>query len=577
MVVVLYLAGMLAVGGFFYFRNRSTNDLFAAGGQSPWWVSGLSSFMTVFSAATFVVWGGIAYEYGVVALSINMCYGVAALMAGYLVAGRWKAIGVSSGAEYVALRFGPGAAHFFTWVMMSYRLVGSAVALYGLAVLLTALMPLPAGHPLQDPDTGTLSVRAAILIFGGVVVLYTMVGGLWAVLMTDVVQFLLLTLAVSFVAPLMLMEIGGLEAFALQAPDGFFDLARGDFTWFFLAGWCLVNFFMIGAEWAFAQRYVSVRSPKDARKSAFLFGALYLVSPFLWLSPPLFYRVLDPTANPEQAYILASERVLPVGMMGLMVAAMFSATASMVSSQLNVFAGALTGALANAAKGRGSDGPRLLWIGRGLSGVLGGVLIAIALLIPHIGGAATVVIAVSSLIAGPLLAPALVGLLSRTLSTRSLWTVVGTSLVAGLVLKLLVPWVDGTFGHDWMQGLANWIQSSMRSVDLIIGVWIPVVVLAVALAAKRTHDAGWDRVSALRHRQQASPARGGVDRAPLVVVAAALALIGMSLLGVAYAMPEDRMTVGLFGAVILGVVGVILVMLRLGAYSRGGRSRGGAV
>ena len=324
MVVVLYLAGMLAIGGFFYFRNRSTNDLFAAGGQSPWWVSGLSSFMTVFSAATFVVWGGIAYQYGVVALSINMCYGIAALMAGYLVAGRWKASGVSSGAEYVALRFGPGAAHFFTWVMMSYRLVGSAVALYGLALLLTALMPLPAGHPFQDPDTGTLSVRAAVLIFGGVVVLYTMVGGLWAVLMTDVVQFLLLTLAVAFVAPLMLMEIGGIEAFALQAPDGFFDLARGDFTWFFLAGWCLVNFFMVGAEWAFAQRYVSVRSPKDARKSAFLFGGLYLVSPFLWLSPPLFYRVLDPTANPEQAYILASERVLPVGMMGLMVAAMFS-------------------------------------------------------------------------------------------------------------------------------------------------------------------------------------------------------------------------------------------------------------
>ena len=160
MVVALYLAGMLAIGGFFYFRNRSTNDLFAAGGQSPWWVSGLSSFMTVFSAATFVVWGGIAYEYGVVALSINMCYGVAALMAGYLVAGRWKASGVSSGAEYVALRFGPGAAHFFTWVMMGYRLVGSAVALYGLAVLLTALMPLPVGHLLQDPDTGTLSVRA---------------------------------------------------------------------------------------------------------------------------------------------------------------------------------------------------------------------------------------------------------------------------------------------------------------------------------------------------------------------------------------------------------------------------------
>ena len=74
-MLAVYLAGTLGLGIFFYFRNKTSEDMFSAGGQSPWWVSGLSSFMTVFSAATFVVWGGIAYKYGVVALSINMCYG----------------------------------------------------------------------------------------------------------------------------------------------------------------------------------------------------------------------------------------------------------------------------------------------------------------------------------------------------------------------------------------------------------------------------------------------------------------------------------------------------------------------
>jgi Na+/proline symporter len=99
---------------------------------------------------------------------------------------------------------------------------------------------------------------------------------------------------------------------------------------------------MIGADWAFAQRFLCVPSKKDARKSAYLFGILYLVSPLLWLLPPMIYRVVDPTADPEQAYILSCMSVLPVGMLGLMVAAMFSATASMVSSQLNVFSGVLT-------------------------------------------------------------------------------------------------------------------------------------------------------------------------------------------------------------------------------------------
>ena len=64
----------------------------------------------------------------------------------------------------------------------------------GLSVLISALMPLPDGHMLQDPETGNLSVTWAIIIFGCIVVLYTMAGGLWGVLMTDVIQFLILTL-----------------------------------------------------------------------------------------------------------------------------------------------------------------------------------------------------------------------------------------------------------------------------------------------------------------------------------------------------------------------------------------------
>ena len=107
-VLAVYLAGTLGLGIFFYFRNKTSEDMFSAGGQSPWWVSGLSSFMTIFSAATFVVWGGIAYKYGVVALSINMCYGTASLVVGYFVASKWKKTGVHTPSEYISLRFGEG-------------------------------------------------------------------------------------------------------------------------------------------------------------------------------------------------------------------------------------------------------------------------------------------------------------------------------------------------------------------------------------------------------------------------------------------------------------------------------------
>ena len=58
--LVIFLLGMFVVGGIFSRRMKNSKDMFSAGGQAPWWVSGLSGFMTVFSAGTFVVWGGIA-------------------------------------------------------------------------------------------------------------------------------------------------------------------------------------------------------------------------------------------------------------------------------------------------------------------------------------------------------------------------------------------------------------------------------------------------------------------------------------------------------------------------------------
>src|SRR5690606_39775493 len=71
--------------------------------------------------------------------------------------------------------------------------------------------------------------------------------------------------------------------------------------------WIVVHTFKLGGEWVFIQRFLAVKSPKDARKSAYLLGILYLVSPVIWMLPAMIYRIVDPNANPEQAYFLRSE------------------------------------------------------------------------------------------------------------------------------------------------------------------------------------------------------------------------------------------------------------------------------
>lgn len=562
LVLFVYLLGIFGVGVFLSTKNKSSEDMFAAGGESPWWTSGLSSFMTMFSAGTFVVWGGIAYQHGLVAVVINLCYGVAAILVGYFVAGHWKRMGVKTPAEFIELRFGAAAVQFYTWAMMIFRIVGVAVSLYSLSIVLVAMMPLADGNPLQDPETGNLSLMWAIIIFGGIVVVYTMAGGLWAVLMTDVLQFIVLNLAVIFIVPLAFGSVGGVAAFIEKAPEGFFALTSDKYTVFFLVGWVLIHFFMIGAEWAFAQRFICVSSEQDAKKSCYLFGALYLFSPMLWLLPPMIYRTIDPNADPQQAYILACRAVLPAGMVGLMVAAMFSATASMVSSQLNVFAGVLTEEIYRRVLRPLASEKHLVHMGRLFTIVLGAVLIGVSLLIPYLGGAEKVVVSITSLMVGPLLAPTIWGLFSQRVGIRAIWTTVAISFVLGLILKIGLG-ADGILISDTTAGVADWVQANGTTVDLIIGVVIPVGILTIMHFWRGETAAGWTRV-----QQQVSDvkAAGKVTVAsslPAIIVGGCLFLCALLMFALIPFNDEGHAILATFGAVLLLIAAAIFVIIKI--------------
>ncbi|WP_309379819.1 sodium:solute symporter family protein [Cerasicoccus frondis] len=560
-VLTVYLLGIFLVGLFLSTKNKSSEDMFAAGGESPWWTSGLSSFMTMFSAGTFVVWGGIAYQHGLVAVVINLCYGVAALLVGYFVAGHWKRMGVKTPAEFIELRFGVSAVQFYTWAMMVFRIVGVAVSLYSLSIVLVAMMPLAEGNPLRDPETGNLSLMWAIVIFGGIVVIYTMAGGLWAVLMTDVLQFIVLNLAVIFIVPLAFGTVGGIGGFIDKAPEGFFALTSDKYTVFFLVGWVLIHFFMIGAEWAFAQRFICVSSEQDAKKSCYLFGGLYLLSPMLWLLPPMIYRTINPDADPQEAYILACRAVLPAGMAGLMVAAMFSATASMVSSQLNVFAGVLTEEIYGRLIKPGATEKHLVTVGRGFTILLGAILIGVSLLIPHLGGAEKVVVAITSLMVGPLLAPTIWGLFSKRVSLSAIWTTVAISFLVGLIFKLGLG-KDGFLVMESTAGLANWAQANGTTVDLIIGVVIPVVILTVMHYSLSDVAAGWTRVEEQVSAVIAAGKKTEASSMPAIIVGGCLLVCALLMFGLIPFNDSGHGILAIFGGVLVLISGTIFFLIK---------------
>ena len=533
--ILLYVAGLFAISTLAAKRNTSQKEMFAANRSSPWWASGLSGFMTVFSAGTFVVWGGVAYELGMVAVVINFTYGIAALLVGYFVAGHWNRMQIDTPAEYVTLRFGKLGLNFFTWTMLLKRIMGVSVSLYALGVLLTA-------KSADGVAIIPVSLESAIIIFGVIVVLYTMQGGLWAVLMTDVLQFIVLTVVVFVVAVLMMADVGSFENFRSGTPKGFLLPTSGKYTWFFLLGWTTINFFSFGAEWAFVQRFIAVRSPQDARKSSYLFGLMYIITPLFWMLPPLLYRSQVEGVNKEQAYILAAQSVLPDGLLGLMVAAMFSATASMVSSQLNVFAGVLTNDFYRPLLNPLAAEKKLVAVGRFFTALIGILLILMAIIVPYLGGAEDLITTINGMLVVPLLAPTLWGVFSKNIGVRHMLAVALTSFGVGMFLRFGLPWL--TQEGDALWGLTNYALNNKKMVELFNGVLLPVCMLGIFEFTLRVTDEGADRLAATCNNSFSSTATAeraaAFDAYPMKMVMFSLLLLGGWMLFIAVREPAVR-------------------------------------
>jgi len=546
-VLIVYLAGTVGVGVYLGRLVKNSKDLFTAGGKSPWWLSGLSAFMTMFSANTFVVWGGIAYEHGLVAVIINLCYGIAALLTGFTVAGKWKELGIATPAEYIDRRFGRAALHFYTWFMTVFRIVGTGGALYAIARLALAVM----GGPESVGLTST-QLNIAIGVFALIVVLYTMIGGLWSVLVTDALQFIILNLAVIFVIPLSLARSGGFSGFVEEAPEGFFHATSDQYTFLFLIGWVAIHYFMIGAEWAFVQRNLCVENPKAARKSNYLFGALYLFSPFLWLLPPMLWRIQQPipagadaetvTKLSETAYILSCKAVLPAGMLGLMLAALFSATASMISSQLNVFSTVLTKNIYEPMADSPSDA-QLLKVGRIFTVILGVLIAAIAMATPYLGGAAQLIISVTQVMVTPLLAPTLASLFFRKIQTSAIWITVGICFPLGLMTQF-TDWLNGTPFAD----------------STVTGVLLPLVIVGGCVLFGRKKAPEWEYPEESESDEVAPSAES--FHLPARILAVCLAGCSLTLFALIPINTESRGWLALFGVLILGIAGLILWLAR---------------
>jgi Na+/proline symporter len=420
-----------------------------------------------------------------------------------------------------------------------------------------------------DSASGNLSIWWALAVLGGITLVYTVAGGFLAVLMTDFIQFGVLLSVVIFMVPLSLHATGGFESFVARASEipGFFSPTSPTYGWIWLVLWMCLHVAMIGGDWPFVQRYISVPTVKDARKSTALIGVLYLLTPLIWYLPAMAYRTLvpgpgmdvDPVAMTrlgEGAYVNMSKTVLMAGMVGMMLAAMLSATLSNVSGTLNVYANVYTYEMWGRRKRHAGATERgRIRAGRIFTLVFGLIIIGIAMLVPLAGGAEKVVVTVITMVLCPLYIPSIWGLFSRRLNGNRLVVAMLLSWLIGFTAKFTVP--------------ASVLSPSL--IESIAGCVVPVTILGLMelwCKARGITSRGFDAIEEhVDPAAQTEPGPGTKEAtrrfSRLAVNCFCITIAAIALLLAVLLLTGDPKTVAVKGIVIGFIVAIALLCAAL--------------
>ena len=252
--------------------------------------------------------------------------------------------------------------------------------------------------------------------------------------------------------------------------------------------------------------------------------------------------------------------VLPAGMVGLMVAAMASATASAVTTRLNVFAGAFT-EVYHRTMNKAATETHLVFVGRVITIVLGLLIVAGALLIPKYGYA-KFIIDINTLLYVPLFLPTVWGLFSKKIGLTAVWL----TTIAGFVTAYLVKFALAREGFltdvEVLQPIVSWIAANSRIADMLAGIVTPFLILIALEVIEKNEHPGWERVMKAKRVFHEEPV-AKTYTLPGKMVAASLAVIAL-LMGTLSIINREGAGILITLAVVLAAIaGTLFVILRL--------------
>jgi solute:Na+ symporter, SSS family len=421
-ILLAYCVGIVALGSAFFRKSRTPAGFTSARGALPSWAVGLSLFGTYLSSNTFLGNPGKAYASNWNSFVFSLSIPPAAWIAATYFVPFYRRSGEISAYTHLEKRFGRWARSYAMACYLLTQLARIGSILLGVALVL-------------GPLTGA-SPRTVILATGTMVTLYTLLGGIEAVIWTDVAESVILVGGALLSAALLLARMPGGpgQLFSIAAAHGKFDLGSVelDFTsstvWVVFLYGLFINLNNFGIDQSYVQRYHAARSVEEARRSVWLAAWLYIPVSllFFFIGSGLFSYY---QARPElRAALESSEGALslddrvfpyfiahevPTGLSGLLVAALLAAAMSSIDTSLNSSATVLLSDLYRGyVKKEPSDGEsmRVLYLGTLAVGALG---TATAIAMIGVGSLLDAWWTLSGIFASGMLGLFLLGVLSR--------------------------------------------------------------------------------------------------------------------------------------------------------------------
>lgn len=439
--LLLYAVLLVGIGVYFSKFMKGAKEFFAGGNMIPWWVSGISLYMGNFTAWTFTGAAGFVYHTGLFGVLYFLTWSVAFFIGHRITAARWRRARVVSPVEYTITRYNATTRQMVGYVMVLSGMLGRGITLTAVSKIIASTIGLP--------------IEWVILAAGVVILIYTMLGGLWAVTIADVVQFLILIAVTTVVMPLSLQLVGGLGSLLERIPP--LKLSHSysglDYDVHYLIAITVFN--IVNANWAPAQRYYSVPDEKDAKRVGLMGSLLFLTVPVLFGIPPLVASVLWPDLSetsffagqfkPEDlVYVGIVLRTLPKGLIGFFLVAMFAATLSTINAGYNLDSSVISRDLYAGLINRGATDRQILLVGRLATVFLGVVTMGTAILYAKSNlGIFNLMVVFLSLFYMPLAIPLAFGLVFKSLPRWSAANAVIVGTLASAVTRFVLHWPVG--------------------------------------------------------------------------------------------------------------------------------------